>query len=36
MYELSGAILAIVGIAILSLKLSSAVNVGDLLTLGWL
>lgn len=34
MYELSGALLAIVGIAILSLKLSSDVNVGDLLTLG--
>lgn len=34
MYELSGALLAIVGIAILSLKLSSEVNVGDLLTLG--
>lgn len=34
MYELAGAVFAIVGIAILSLKLSSNVNVGDLLTLG--
>lgn len=34
MYELTGAILAIVGIAVLSLKLSTNVNVGDLLTLG--
>lgn len=34
MYELTGAVLAIVGIAVLSLKLSSNVNVGDLLTLG--
>jgi len=34
MYELTGAIFAVVGIAVLSLKLSSDVNVGDLLTLG--
>lgn len=34
MYELTGAILAVVGIAVLSLKLSSEVNVGDVLTLG--
>lgn len=34
MYELTGAILAVVGIAVLSLKLSSDVNVGDILTLG--
>ncbi|WP_277586549.1 DMT family transporter [Psychrobacillus antarcticus] len=34
MYELTGAILAIVGIAVLSLKFSTDVNVGDLLTLG--
>ncbi|WP_144512176.1 DMT family transporter [Bacillus sp. FJAT-22090] len=34
MYELSGAILAIVGVAVLSLKLSSEINIGDLLTLG--
>lgn len=34
MYELTGAILAVVGIAVLSLKLSSDVNVGDVLTLG--
>lgn len=34
LYELAGAILAVIGIAILSLKLSSDVNVGDILTLG--
>ena len=34
MYELTGAFIAIIGIAVLSLKLSSDVNVGDLLTLG--
>lgn len=34
MYELTGAILAVVGIAVLSLKLSSDINVGDVLTLG--
>jgi drug/metabolite transporter (DMT)-like permease len=33
-YELVGAILAIVGVGILSLKLSAGVNIGDLLTLG--
>lgn len=33
MYELGGAFLAIIGVAILSLKLSSEINVGDLLTL---
>ncbi|MFF2755264.1 DMT family transporter [Psychrobacillus sp. NPDC058041] len=33
MYELIGAILAVMGIAVLSLKLSSEVNIGDLLTL---
>ncbi|MEK5216774.1 DMT family transporter [Psychrobacillus sp. FSL H8-0487] len=34
MYELTGAILAVVGIAVLSLKLSSDINMGDVLTLG--
>lgn len=34
MYELTGAILAVVGIAVLSLKLSSDISVGDVLTLG--
>ncbi|MER2078008.1 DMT family transporter [Psychrobacillus psychrotolerans] len=34
MYELTGAILAVVGIAVLSLKLSSDINVGDVFTLG--
>jgi drug/metabolite transporter (DMT)-like permease len=34
MYELVGAILAMVGVGILSLKLSAGVNIGDLLTLG--
>lgn len=34
MYELTGAVLAIVGIAVLSLQLSSNINVGDILTLG--
>lgn len=33
-YELIGAVLAIIGVAVLSLKLSSEVNIGDLLTLG--
>ena len=33
MYELGGAVLAVIGVAVLSLKLSSEVNVGDLLTL---
>lgn len=34
MYELTGAVLAVVGIAVLSLQLSSNINVGDVLTLG--
>ncbi|MDM5330173.1 DMT family transporter [Neobacillus sp. CF12] len=34
MYELVGAILAMVGVGILSLKLSADINIGDLLTLG--
>lgn len=33
-YELTGAILAMVGVGVLSLKLSSDINIGDLLTLG--
>jgi drug/metabolite transporter (DMT)-like permease len=33
-YELMGAILAMVGVGILSLKLSAEINIGDLLTLG--
>lgn len=33
-YELVGAILAMVGVGILSLKLSADINIGDLLTLG--
>jgi drug/metabolite transporter (DMT)-like permease len=33
MYELGGAVLAMIGVAVLSLKLSSEVNIGDLLTL---
>jgi drug/metabolite transporter (DMT)-like permease len=32
-FELVGAVLAIVGVAVLSLKLSSEINIGDLLTL---
>ncbi|MEH7112319.1 DMT family transporter [Neobacillus niacini] len=34
MYELMGAVLAMIGIAVLSLKLSAEINIGDLLTLG--
>ncbi|WP_419955533.1 DMT family transporter [Neobacillus niacini] len=34
MYELTGAVLAMIGVGILSLKLSAEVNIGDLLTLG--
>lgn len=33
LYELIGAVLAVIGIAVLSLQLSSEVNIGDLLTL---
>ncbi|MFC5590766.1 DMT family transporter [Sporosarcina soli] len=33
LFELGGAILALVGIAVLSLKLSTGINIGDLLTL---
>ncbi|WP_045518374.1 DMT family transporter [Neobacillus niacini] len=33
-YELMGAVLAMVGVGILSLKLSAEINIGDLLTLG--
>ncbi|MFJ5759048.1 DMT family transporter [Neobacillus sp. NPDC093182] len=33
-YELVGAILAMIGVGILSLKLSADINIGDLLTLG--
>ena len=33
MYELGGAVLAVIGVAVLSLKLSSEINIGDLLTL---
>ncbi|WP_391203487.1 DMT family transporter [Psychrobacillus sp. L4] len=33
MFELIGAVLAIIGIAVLSLKFSSEINIGDLLTL---
>lgn len=33
MYELFGAVLAVIGVAVLSLKLSSEINIGDLLTL---
>lgn len=33
-YELTGAVLAMIGVGILSLKLSAEVNIGDLLTLG--
>ncbi|QFG00029.1 DMT family transporter [Psychrobacillus glaciei] len=33
MFELIGAILAVIGIAVLSLKLSSEINVGDMLTI---
>ena len=33
-YELSGALLALIGVAVLSLKLSSSLNIGDILTLG--
>ncbi len=33
-YELTGAVLAMIGIAVLSLKLSAEINIGDLLTLG--
>ena len=32
--NLSGAVLAMVGVGILSLKLSADINIGDLLTLG--
>jgi drug/metabolite transporter (DMT)-like permease len=34
MYELVGAILAMIGVGVLSLKLSADINIGDLLTLG--
>lgn len=34
MYELMGAILAMIGVGVLSLKLSADINIGDLLTLG--
>ncbi|WP_318616091.1 DMT family transporter [Sporosarcina sp. YIM B06819] len=33
LFEMSGAVIALVGVAVLSLKLSAEVNVGDLLTL---
>ncbi|WKA54445.1 DMT family transporter [Planococcus shixiaomingii] len=33
-FELSGAILAMIGVGVLSLKVNGAVNIGDLLTLG--
>lgn len=33
MYELGGAVLAVIGVAVLSLKFSSEINIGDLLTL---
>ncbi|MEH7252495.1 DMT family transporter [Neobacillus niacini] len=33
-YELTGAVLAMIGVGVLSLKLSAGVNIGDLLTLG--
>ncbi|WHY00082.1 DMT family transporter [Neobacillus sp. DY30] len=33
-YELTGAILAMIGVGVLSLKFSGGVNIGDLLTLG--
>lgn len=33
LYELIGAVLAVIGVAVLSLQLSSEVNIGDLLTL---
>ena len=33
MFELVGAVIALVGVAVLSLKLSSEINIGDLLTL---
>ncbi|KKK33622.1 membrane protein [Mesobacillus campisalis] len=33
-YELAGTVLAVVGVGMLSLKLSSGINIGDLLTLG--
>ncbi|MFJ8066029.1 DMT family transporter [Psychrobacillus sp. NPDC096426] len=33
MYELGGAVLAVIGVAVLSLKLSAEINIGDLLTL---
>lgn len=33
MYDLGGAILAVIGVAVLSLKFSSEINIGDLLTL---
>ncbi len=34
MFELVGAVTALVGVAVLSLKLSAEINIGDLLTLG--
>ncbi len=34
MYELVGAILAMIGVGVLSLKLSADINIGDVLTLG--
>ena len=33
LFELSGAVIALIGVAVLSLKLSAEVNIGDLLTL---
>lgn len=33
LFELSGAVIALIGVAVLSLKLSAGVNIGDLLTL---
>lgn len=34
LFELSGAVIALIGVAVLSLQLSAGVNIGDLLTLG--
>jgi drug/metabolite transporter (DMT)-like permease len=34
MFELIGAVLAVIGIAVLSLQLTSEINIGDMLTLG--
>lgn len=34
LFELIGAVIAVIGVAVLSLKLSSEINIGDLLTLG--